>query len=136
MTFAGAYGCGLWYGSIAIAVTPMNVLKNLALAVLIAILITYSLGYAASDLLDIRVQLDSDFVEPVTSLALLVIVGVVLVMIGFAVALSLMAAIGFTVFAVLGALVFAGLSSIWPVILGAIIIIWALKDKKSNDGYS
>jgi hypothetical protein len=136
ITFTCANSRGLWYGSLAIAYTPMNVLKNLALAVLIAILITYSLGYAASDLLDIRVQLDSDFVEPVTSLALLVIVGIVLVMIGFAVALSLVAAIGFTIFAVLGALVFTGLSSIWPILLGAVIIIWALKDKKSHDGYS
>ena len=41
----------------------MNVLKNLALAVLIAILITYSLGYAASDLLDIRVQLDLSLIH-------------------------------------------------------------------------
>ncbi|MEM5497591.1 hypothetical protein WNY77_09325 [Paraglaciecola mesophila] len=132
----GSHRRCIWYGSTFIAYTAMNVLKNLALAVLIAILITYSLGYAASDLLDIRLQLDSDFVEPVTSLILLVIVGVVLVMIGFAVALSVVAAIGFTIFAILGALVFAGLSSIWPILLGAIIIIWLLKDKKSNDSYS
>jgi hypothetical protein len=132
----GSHRRCIWYGSTFIAYTPMNVLKNLALAVLIAILVTYSLGYAASDLLDIRLQLDSDFVEPVTSLILLVIVGVVLVMIGFAVALSFVAAIGFTLFAILGALVFAGLSSIWPILLGALIIIWLLKDKKSNDSYS
>tara|TARA_R110000744_G_scaffold2720_6_gene10955 strand:- start:7544 stop:7960 length:417 start_codon:yes stop_codon:yes gene_type:complete len=132
---ASCNGSRLCYGGCVVANTLMNVLKNLALAVLIAILITYSLGYAASDFLDIRVQLDDSFVEPVTSLAILVAVGVVLVMVGFAVALSVVAAIGFTLFAILGALVFAGLSSIWPILLAAVIIIWALKGKTREDHY-
>jgi len=114
----------------------MNLLKNLALAVLIAILITYSLGYAASDLLNIQVQLDNNFVEPVTSLIVMIVVGVVLVLVGFAVALSVFAAIGFALFAILAALVFAGLGSIWPILLAVVIIIWALKDKKHEDRYS
>tara|TARA_R110000772_G_scaffold206614_1_gene317191 strand:- start:11806 stop:12222 length:417 start_codon:yes stop_codon:yes gene_type:complete len=126
----------LCYGSIIAAYTLMNLLKNLALAVLIAILITYSLGYAASDLLNIQVQLDNNFVEPVTSLIVMIVVGVVLVLVGFAVALSVFAAIGFALFAILAALIFAGLGSIWPILLAVVIIIWALKDKKHEDRYS
>jgi hypothetical protein len=122
----------LWDGSAALANTSMNILKNLALAVIIAILLTYSLGYVASDWFDINVEMDSENVAPLTSLLVFIVLGIVLVLVGFVVALSVFGALAFVALAVVGALLFAGLSAFWPAILVVLLVIWLLKDKRPS----
>lgn len=110
----------------------MNILKNLALAVIIAILLTYSLGYVATDWFDINVQMDKESIAPLTSLLVFIVLGIVLVLVGFVVALSVFGALAFVALTVVGALLFAGLSAFWPAILVVLLVIWLLKDKRPS----
>lgn len=107
----------------------MNLLKNLALAVIIAILLTYSLGYVATDWFDINVQFDQQNVEPLKALLALTVVGIVLVLAGFVVALSVFGALAFVFLAVFAALLSAGLSAFWPVVLVGLLVYWLVKDR-------
>lgn len=110
----------------------MNILKNLALAVIIAILLTYSLGYIATDWLDINVQMDNESVAPLTSLLVFIVLGIVLVLVGFVLALSIFGALAFVVLVIVGALLFAGLSAFWPAILVVLVVVWLLRDKRPS----
>ncbi|MFQ3236679.1 MAG: hypothetical protein ACI9C4_002252 [Paraglaciecola sp.] len=122
----------LWDGSAALANPFMNILKNLALAVIIAILLTYSLGYIATDWLDINVQMDNESVAPLTSLLVFIVLGIVLVLVGFVLALSIFGALAFVVLVIVGALLFAGLSAFWPAILVVLVVVWLLRDKRPS----
>ncbi|MFT6895766.1 MAG: hypothetical protein ACJA13_000163 [Paraglaciecola sp.] len=132
LVLATGYRNRLWDGSAALANGPMNILKNLALAVIIAILLTYSLGYVATDWFDINVQMNSESVAPLSSLLVFIVLGIVLVLVGFVVALSVFGALAFVALAIVGALLFAGLSAFWPAILVLLLVIWLLKDKRPS----
>lgn len=130
--FTLSYRNRLRGGSATCAITAMNILKNLAMAVIIAILLTYSLGYVATDWFDINVQMDSQNVAPLTSLLVFIVLGIALVLVGFVVALSLVGALAFVALVVFGSLLFAGISAFWPIILVVMLVIWLLKDKRPS----
>lgn len=106
--------------------------KNLILAILIAIVLSYCLGYMAMDWFDVRVQIDQHWVEPVMSLFIVTLVMVVLVIVGFVVALSVAGAVVFGLFAAIFALLIAGVSAFWPFLLAALVIYYLVKDKHSQ----
>ncbi|MFQ3218984.1 MAG: hypothetical protein ACJAUL_000078 [Paraglaciecola sp.] len=132
LVFTISYRNRVWDGSAALANTSMNILKNLALAVIIAILLTYSLGYVATDWFGVNVQMNSESIAPLTSLLVFIVLGIMLVLVGFVVALSVFGALAFVALAIAGALLFAGLSAFWPAILVVLLVIWLLKDKRPS----
>jgi hypothetical protein len=107
-------------------------LKNLVIAVLLAILLTYTMGYAVSDWYDIRIQFDNQVLEPVTSLLGFGVVAVVLMMIGFLVAVSVVGVVFFAVTAAFIGLFVVGIGAFWPMLLLAAVLIWLLKDKSQS----
>jgi hypothetical protein len=105
-------------------------LKNIFLAILIAIVLTYSLGHLATQWLDLHVSLAEHDFEPFTSILVLTGIVAILVVVGFIIAFSIFAAIVFA-FIVAGiGLFFAGLSVFWPVFLFIIVIFILVRDKK------
>jgi hypothetical protein len=84
--------------------------KNIILAVLIAIVLTYSLGHLASQWLDLHVTFAEHNFEPIT---------------------SILAAIAFALIAAGIGLFVAGLSIFWPVILFTLVIFLLVKDKQT-----
>jgi len=107
-------------------------LKNVVIAVLLAILLSYTMGYAVSDWFDMRIQLDNQVLEPVTSMLGFGLVAVVLMMIGFIIAVSVVGVVFFTVFAAFVGLFFVGLGAFWPMLLLAAVVIWLVKNKSQS----
>jgi small-conductance mechanosensitive channel len=107
-----------------------GMLKNIFLAILIAIVLTYSLGHLATQWLDLHVSLAEHDFEPFTSILVLTGIVAILVVVGFIIAFSIFAAIVFA-FIVAGiGLFFAGLSVFWPVFLFIIVIFILVRDKQ------
>lgn len=106
-------------------------IKNIILAILIAVVLTYSLGHVAIDWFDMHLSLASHELESVTAVLSITALVAVLVVIGFVIAFSLFAAIALAIFAVAIGIFFAGLSVFWPVILFTIIILLLVRDKKT-----
>jgi hypothetical protein len=105
--------------------------KNIILAVLIAIVLTYSLGHLASQWLDLHLSFaDYDF-EPVTSILAVTGIVAILVVIGFIIAFSIFAAIAFVIIAAGIGLFVVGLSVFWPVILFTLVIFLIVRDKQT-----
>ena len=105
--------------------------KNIILAVLIAIVLTYSLGHLSFQWLDLQVTFaDQDF-EPISSVIALTAIVAVLVVVGFVIAFSIVAAIIFAIIAGGIGLFVAGLSVFWPVMLFCLVIFLLVRDKQS-----
>jgi hypothetical protein len=104
-------------------------LKNLILAILIATVLTVCVGSVAAQWLDLRIQIDQHWMEPFMTILLITVVVTILVVVGFAVALSVFGALLFGLCAGLIGLFIAGVSVFWPIILLVIVIYYLVKDK-------
>ena len=104
--------------------------KNIMLAVLIAMVLTYSLGHLVTQWLDLHISLAQHNIEPITSIVALTGVVAILVVVGFVIAFSLFAAIAFAFIAAGIGLFVAGLSVFWPVILFTLVIFLLVRDKQ------
>lgn len=105
--------------------------KNIILAVLIAIVLTYSLGHIATQWLDLHLSFADHNFEPIASIIALTGIVAILVVVGFIIAFSLFAAIAFVLVALGIGLFVAGLSVFWPVILFTLVIFLLVRDKES-----
>ena len=106
--------------------------KNITLAVLISMVLTYSLGHLVTQWLDLHISFAKHDVEPITSIIALTGVVAVLVVVGFIIAFSLFAAIAFAIIAAGMGLFVAGLSVFWPVILFTLVIFLLVRDKQTS----
>lgn len=107
-------------------------LKNIILAVLIAIVLTYSLSYLATQWLDLHLSLAEHDFEPITSILALTGIVAILVVVGFIIAFSIFAAIAFVLMAAGIGLFVAGLSVFWPVVLFTLVIFLLVRDKQTT----
>tara|TARA_R110000868_G_scaffold18084_8_gene78387 strand:- start:963 stop:1295 length:333 start_codon:yes stop_codon:yes gene_type:complete len=105
--------------------------KNIILAVLIAIVLTYSLGHLAAQWLDLHLSFAEYDFEPITSILALTALVAILVVVGFIIAFSIFAAIAFALIAAGIGLFVAGLSVFWPVILFTLVIFLLVRDKQT-----
>ncbi|WJG09921.1 hypothetical protein [Aliiglaciecola sp. LCG003] len=105
-------------------------MKNFALAILIAVLITYSCGLIANHWLDFSIHLDDHMFGPLESIAGITIVGAIMAVIGVVVAVSIFGALMIGLVAAVLALFVAGLSVFWPMILVIAFIVWLVRDKR------
>lgn len=108
--------------------------RNLILVILIAIALTYSAGFFASEWFGFRLQLEHHLLEPLTAFAVLALVIVIMVVVGFIIALSVFGALLFVIGAVIFAVVFAGIGAFWPVILFGLVILYLVKDRHKVQG--
>ncbi|MCF2947323.1 hypothetical protein L0668_04330 [Paraglaciecola aquimarina] len=104
--------------------------KNLILAILIAIVLTSCFGHIATQWFDWSMSLADQDIEPL--IAILAVTGVVvmLVIIGFIVAISIFGAVLLGLFAAAVGLFIAGISVFWPAILFALVVYMLVKDRK------
>ncbi|WP_233267361.1 hypothetical protein [Paraglaciecola sp. L3A3] len=106
-------------------------MKNLILAILIAIVLTSCFGMLANEWFNWNMSFDNKNLEPLAAVLAITGVIVLLVVVGFIVAISLFGAIFLALLAATIGLFVAGLSVFWPAILLAIIIFLLVKDKKT-----
>lgn len=106
-------------------------MKNFLLALVIAIVLVNCLGSLVDDFLGMHIVMSDELLSPWESMAVLSLVGVVLAIVGFVVAVSVLG----TIFVGLGvgviALLAVGFSACWPIIIIA-IALYALKNRNAN----
>ena len=107
-------------------------LKNLLIAILVAILLTYSMGYIANDLFDIQVHLDDHLMTPLASMAVLSGVAILLVIVGFIVALSVFGVLFFVFAAIFAGILIVGIGAFWPMLIVLAVVLWLVKDKPAQ----
>jgi hypothetical protein len=105
--------------------------KNIILALLIAIVLTYSLGHLTTQWLDLHISFAEHDFEPVTSILAATGIVAILVVVGFIIAFSVFAAIAFGLIAAGIGLFVAGLSVFWPIILFTVVIFLLVRDKQT-----
>ncbi|WP_334015999.1 hypothetical protein [Alteromonas sp. S167] len=106
-------------------------MKNFLLALVIAIVLVNCLGSLVDDFLGMHIVMSDELLSPWESMAVLSLVGVILAIVGFVVAVSVLG----TIFVGLGvgviALLAVGFSAFWPMIIIA-IALYALKNRNAN----
>jgi hypothetical protein len=105
-------------------------MKNFLLALVIAIVLMNCLGSVVDDVLGMHLVMSDELLSPWENIAVFSVIGVVLAIVGFVVALSVVGAVVLTVGAVMFALLLAGVSAFWPIIVIA-IALYALKKRNS-----
>jgi hypothetical protein len=106
--------------------------KSIILTVLITVLLTCSLGYLATEWLDLHISLTGHGDESIPMI--LVFTGMVtfIVVVGLIITFSIFVMIVFTLLATCIGLFFAGLSVFWPVILPGVVIFLLIRDKQTT----
>ena len=104
-------------------------MKNFLIALVIAIVIVNCLGSVMHDFLGIHLNMANESLDMWEAMALLTTVGVVIVVVGFVVAVSVIGTLFLTLGAAFLALLALGVGAFWPIIVLA-LLIYAFKDKK------
>ena len=105
-------------------------MKNFLIALVIAIILVNCLGSLVDSWLDMHLIMSDELLSPWENVAVLSLVGVVLAIVGFVVAVSVMGTILLALGAGFLALLVVGVSAFWPIILIA-IALYALKNRNS-----
>ncbi len=103
-------------------------MKNFLIAVIIAITLAYCLGDVANDWWGINIVFADELLSPFESALAVAAIGVVFVVIGFIIAVSVIGAIVIGLGAAAIALVAMGVGAFWPVLLIAAIIYFLCRD--------
>lgn len=104
-------------------------MKNLVIAILIGVILINCFGHLATNIFGMHLMLDHDLMTPFASSLLAGGIAIVMVIVGFVIALSVFGALALAVFAAFIGLFVAGIGVFWPLILAACIVIWLVKDK-------
>ncbi|MEW9799609.1 hypothetical protein [Alteromonas sp. CYL-A6] len=92
-------------------------MKNLFIALLIGIILINGLGALADNIFDMHIVMADDLLNPLESVLVMSGVAVVLVIVGFIIAISLAGALFIGLFAGMIALLAVGISAFWPLLL-------------------
>jgi hypothetical protein len=109
-------------------------MKNFLLSLVIAIVLMNCLGSVVEDALGMHLVMSDELLSPWENIAVFSVVGIVLAIVGFVVALSVVGTVVLALGAVLFALLLAGVSAFWPIIVIA-IALYALK-KRNTASYA
>ncbi len=104
-------------------------MKNFLIAVVIAITLAYCLGDVANDWWGVNIVFADELLSPLESVLAVTVIGVVFVIIGFIVAVSVIGALVIGLGAAAIALLAMGVGAFWPVLLIAAIIYFLCRDK-------
>ena len=106
-------------------------MKNFLIAVVLAIILINCFGSIMTDWLGVHLMMSDELLGPWETLATLSAIGIVLVAVGFIVAISVLGTIVLIVGAVFLALFVAGVGAFWPIIVVA-IMIYVFKDRRAH----
>lgn len=107
-------------------------MKNLVLAVIIAVVLMNCFGAMLGNVFDMHILMHDNLLEPLESFAVLSILGAIVALVGFIVAVSLFGALFLTLACVVGVLLVAGVSVFWPFLLILFVVYLATKSKSSS----
>ncbi len=106
-------------------------MKNFLIALVIAIVLVNCLGSLFDSMLGMHIVMSDELLGPWENIAVLSVVGVVLAIVGFVVAVSVLGTILLGLGAGFLALLVVGVGAFWPIILIA-IALYALKNRNTS----
>ena len=106
--------------------------KSIILTVLVTVLLTCSLGYLATEWLDLHVSLADHGNKSIPMILVFTAMVMFIVVVGLIITFSIFVTIVFTLLATCIGLFFAGLSVFWPVILFSVVIFLLIRDKQTT----
>jgi hypothetical protein len=104
-------------------------MKNLLIAIVIGILLINGFMHLAQEFWHLGFVLAEYNVDMLSAMIIASAIGIVLIVAGFVVAISLIGTMMFAGVAVLSALIIAGVTSFWPVLAVIALVVWLLKNK-------
>ncbi|MCW8092691.1 hypothetical protein [Alteromonas sp. ASW11-130] len=107
-------------------------MKNFLVAVVVALILAYGFGDIISEWRGMNIVFGDEILSPIESVLAITAVGVVFVIIGFVIAVSLIGAIVIGLGAAAIALLAMGVSAFWPVLLLVALIYFLRKDNTSG----
>tara|TARA_R110001592_G_scaffold12479_11_gene59424 strand:+ start:1830 stop:2168 length:339 start_codon:yes stop_codon:yes gene_type:complete len=107
----------------------MSFFKSLCLAIFATIFLTYVLGVSFIELLDVDIYMGEQVIEPLKAISVSALVVVLLVLVAFAIAMSVFGSIIFVAMLVLGGGAMLLVGVFWPVFLIAGVIWLLARDK-------
>jgi|TARA_R110000744_G_scaffold113222_3_gene212173 hypothetical protein len=108
----------------------MSFFKSLCLAIFATIFLTYVLGVSFIELLDVDIYMGEQVIEPLKAISVSALVVVLLVLVAFAIAMSVFGSIIFIAMLVLGGGAMLLVGVFWPVFLIAGVIWLLARDKR------
>ena len=105
--------------------------KNIILAVMVAIIVTYSLGHLTAQWLDLHVLFTKSDFEPISTILLFTVIVAIVMTVGLFVAFSIFSVIIFAFMVTCIGLFVAGLSVFWPAILFVLVVFLLVSDKQT-----
>lgn len=109
----------------------MSFFKSLCLAIFATIFLTYVLGVSFIELLDVDIYMGEQVIEPLKAISVSALVVVLLVLVAFAIAMSVFGSIIFVAMLVLGGGAMLLVGVFWPVFLIAGVIWLLARDKRT-----
>jgi hypothetical protein len=109
----------------------MTLIKSLMLAVIITLLLTYTMGASLLDWLAIEVTMNHQLLEPMQAISTAAVIVVILVVLLLVIAFSVFGLLMFSAFIAAGAMLMLSFSFLWPIIIIA-AIVWLVTDKRCS----
>ena len=106
-------------------------MKNFLVAVVLAIVLINCFGSVMTDWFGVHLMMSDELLGPWETLATLSVVGVVLVAVGFIVAISVLGTLLLIVGAACLALFVVGVGALWPIIVVG-ILLYIFKDRRER----
>jgi hypothetical protein len=108
----------------------MSFFKSLTLAVFATLFLTYALGISFIEMFNVDLHVDDELIDPLKAISVSAIIMVILVMVAFAIVMSVFGSLIFIGMMIFGAAAFVMIGIFWPVIFIAVVIWLMAGDKK------
>jgi hypothetical protein len=100
------------------------------LAIFATLFLTYVLGISFVEMFNVDLYVGEELVEPIKAISMSALIMVVLVLVAFAIVMSVFGSIIFIAMMIFGALAMVMIGVFWPVIFIAFVIWLIASDKK------
>jgi hypothetical protein len=110
----------------------MSFFKSFMLAIFATLFLTYVLGISFIEMFNVDLYVGEELIEPLKAISVSAIIMVILVIVAFAIVMSVFGSLIFIGMMVFGALAMVMIGVFWPVIFIAFVIWLVAGDKKQT----
>jgi hypothetical protein len=108
----------------------MSFFKSLILAIFATLFLTYALGISFIEMFNVDLHVGDELIDPLKAISVSAIIMVILVMVAFAIVMSVFGSLIFIGMMIFGAAALVMIGIFWPVIFIAVVIWLMAGDKK------
>ena len=108
----------------------MSFFKSFMLAIIATLFLTYVLGISFIEMFNVDLYIGEELIEPLKAISVSALIMVILVMVAFAIVMSVFGSLIFIGMMVFGGLAMVMIGVFWPVFFIAFVIWLMVSDKK------